>query len=235
MIDGLPFYVSLLFILTALLTFWLFSIVVRKPIVLAILAIWLLTTGLLAYNKFFTVLDSMPPRLFLVVIVPLIAIVFSFLNSGASRFIGKLSLRKLVLLSIVRIPVEFILYLLFLYGQIPNLMVFTGRNFDILAGLTAPIIYLFCFKGELIRNRTILLTWHFVALALLFNIVINAIFSAPFPIQKFAFEQPNRAVLYFPFVWLPGFIVMAVLFSHLVSIRNIIARRELEIVKESLR
>jgi hypothetical protein len=55
----------------------------------------------------------------------------------------------------------------------------------------------------------------------LFNIVVTAILYAPLPIQQLAFEQPNIAVMYFPFVYLPGFIVPIVLFSHLVSLKKL--------------
>jgi len=48
--------------------------------------------------------------------------------------------------------------------------------------------------------------------------------SAPSPIQKIAFEQPNIAILYFPFCWLPTFIVPIVLFSHLVAVRKLVLR-----------
>jgi hypothetical protein len=66
--------------------------------------------------------------------------------------------------------------------------------------------------------------WNFICLGLLLNIVINAILAAPFPFQQFAFDQPNRGVLYFPFIWLPGFIVPAVLLSHLVNIRQLLSQ-----------
>jgi len=55
----------------------------------------------------------------------------------------------------------------------------------------------------------------------LFNIVLTAILSAPLPIQQLAFDQPSIAVMYFPFVYLPGFIVPIVLFSHLVSLKKL--------------
>jgi len=51
---------------------------------------------------------------------------------------------------------------------------------------------------------------------------VNALFSAPSPIQKFAFDQPNIAILNFPFSWLPTFIVPIILFGHLTSIRQLI-------------
>jgi len=100
-------------------------------------------------------------------------------------------------------------------------MTFSGRNFDILAGITAPIIYFVCFRDSAISNRLLLLIWNFISLLLLLNIVINAILSLPFPFQQFAFDQPNIAVLYFPFTWLPSCIVMAVLFSHLIAISRL--------------
>ena len=228
MIEGLPFYVNLLFIATVLLTFWLFARIISKKKILWVLALWLLITGVLSFNKFFISFDSFPPRFLLFVIIPLMVIVFSLVSRRGIDFTGKLSLKKLVLLSIVRIPVELTLYFLFLNKQIPELMVFTGRNFDILAGLSAPFIGYYCFEGEEVRKKSLLLIWHFISLALLMNIVINALLSAPFSFQQFGFEQPNRAVFYFPFIWLPTFIVMTVLFSHLVSIRTLIPGRPYE-------
>ena len=45
-----------------------------------------------------------------------------------------MNLRILTLLHIVRVPVEIVLYWLFISKAIPGLMTFNGRNFDILAG-----------------------------------------------------------------------------------------------------
>jgi hypothetical protein len=102
-------------------------------------------------------------------------------------------------------------------------MTFEGRNFDILSGITAPFIYYFGFiKNKL--DKKIILAWNFLCLGLLINIVGIALLSAPFPFQKFAFSQPNIALAYFPFVWLPCCIVPLVLFSHLVTIRQLIMK-----------
>ena len=67
-----------------------------------------------------------------------------------------------------------------------------------------------------------LLWWNIISLGLLVNIIIYAVLSAPFSFQKMAFDQPNIAVLYFPFNLLPAFIVPVVLFGHLVSIRQLL-------------
>jgi hypothetical protein len=71
-----------------------------------------------------------------------------------------------------------------------------------------------------------LLAWNFLCLGLLINIVFTALLSAPFPFQRFAFDQPNIALAYFPFTWLPCWIVPLVLLSHLVSIRKLAAKRK---------
>jgi hypothetical protein len=182
--------------------------------------------GFLAYKGFYTDTSGMPPKFLLATGPTILFILFIFISKKGRQFIDGLDLRSLTLLSVVRIPVEIALYLLFLYRAIPELMTFEGRNFDILAGLTAPIIYFVCFKGRQVTRRALLLIWNIFSLGLLLNIVIHAILSAPFRFQQLAFDQPNKAILYFPFIWLPSFIVMAVLFSHLASIRNLILYRQ---------
>jgi hypothetical protein len=101
-------------------------------------------------------------------------------------------------------------------------MTFEGRNFDIISGISAPLIYYFGFVKKAIKRQWII-GWNFLCLALLANIVTTAILSAPFPFQQLAFNQPNIAIFYFPFVWLPAFVVPVVLLAHLVSIRQLLA------------
>jgi len=104
-------------------------------------------------------------------------------------------------------------------------MTFSGWNFDILSGITAPFIAWFAFRGGKI-NRAVLIAWNIFALLLLIIIVSIAVLSVPLPIQKFGFEQPNVAVLYFPFIWLPTIIVPIILFSHLASLWILISKRK---------
>jgi hypothetical protein len=151
----------------------------------------------------------------------LILLIFVFYSKS---FVSQLPLKTLTLLSVVRIPVEIVLFWLFENNQIPQIMTFEGRNFDILSGITAPIIAWLAFRhGK--TNRLLLIIWNIFALFLLFNIVATAAFSVPSPIQQLAFEQPNRAVLYFPFVWLPSIVVPIVLFSHIASLWQIFTNK----------
>jgi hypothetical protein len=138
--------------------------------------------------------------------------------------VDSLPLRNITWVNIVRIPVELCLYLLFVNKAVPELMTFEGRNWDILSGISVPIIILLAFRNGKIKHGLLLL-WNVLCLLLLLNIVTNALLSAPFPIQKFAFEQPNIAIINFPFSWLPTFIVPVVLFGHLVSIRQLIRNK----------
>ena len=70
----------------------------------------------------------------------------------------------------------------------------------------------------------VILAWNVISLILLFQIVISATFSFPTIVQQFAFEQPNTGILYFPFFWLPSFIVPIVFFAHFVSIRQLLKK-----------
>jgi hypothetical protein len=221
MLNTLPIYISVLFIITTFLTLWLFYKATNGSLpALLILLGWLGFQAVIGLLGFYTKTDTVPPRFLLLVLPPLFFIVCLFIFPKGRSFIDGLNLRTLTFLHIVRVPVELTLFFLAAQKVIPELMTFEGRNMDILSGLSAPIIYYWGFIKQTISKKVILI-WNFICLGLLLNIVINAIFSAPFPFQKFAFDQPNIAVLYFPFVWLPCLIVPLVLLSHLVAIRQL--------------
>jgi hypothetical protein len=224
MLTNLPAYVIIIFLLTVALTFYLFVLSARKKVLVsAILLLWLLLTGILSFKGIFQNTRAIPPRLALIMIPALVVIVLLLATKKGRAFTDELDLKKLTLLHIVRIPVEITLFLLASFRVIPELMTFAGRNFDILSGLTSPIIYFISFKrNSHLTNRNLLLGWNFICLGLLLNIVINAVLSLPYPLQQFAFGQPNIAVLYFPFTWLPCFIVVIVLYSHLAAIRKLL-------------
>jgi hypothetical protein len=186
---------------------------------------WLILQTFISRTGFYLNTSSVPPRFVLLVLPPVLFILILFLTRRGRRFIDNLKEDVLTLLHIVRIPVELVLLWLFMNKTVPQLMTFEGRNFDILSGISAPLIYYFGYRKNKLNN-TILLAWNFICLALLINIVMNAVFSAPFAFQQFGFDQPNIAVLYFPFVWLPCCIVPIVLFAHLVLIRQILLSKK---------
>jgi hypothetical protein len=231
MTNSYPVFISILFILTTILTLLFVYRILKNStagkkikLVMLFLISWLLIQAVISIRGFyFENTLTVPPRFTLTIIPPVITIVYLFLSKRCRAFINSLSFFDLAILSIVRIPVEVVLYLLYLNQGVPELMTFAGRNFDILAGISAPIIAL-AYKRN-IAGKNLLLAWNIISLLLLLNIVINAILSAPFFFQRFAFDQPNIAILYFPFSWLPAFIVPAVLFTHLASIQKLLNKR----------
>ncbi|MEO5562917.1 MAG: hypothetical protein ABIR18_05765 [Chitinophagaceae bacterium] len=223
--ENVPLYVSIVIVLITLLTIFFLYKATKSRVILGISIAWLIIHGIIGLSGFYTITSSIPPRFILLIAPPVAAIVLLFLLPAGRKLTSQFDSKWMTWLSVVRLPVEIVLLWLFLYKTIPQLMTFEGRNFDIFSGITAPFIAYFGYT-KLKFNRSILLLWNFICLALLLNIVINAIFAAPFPFQKFAFDQPNIAVLYFPFVWLPAFIVPAVLLSHLANIRNLLNDRK---------
>ncbi len=225
MIENLPPIISTVFILTTFFSVGIFLYAVKKSVfetfpaqlLTFLLAFWLIFQAFAGLSGFYTKTDNFPPRLILLGILPAILLIIAYFIFARKSFVEKLPLKILTILHVVRISVEIVLLWLFQQNLIPQVMTFEGRNFDILAGISAPIIAWLAFKNNKI-NRPLLIIWNFIALGLLINIVTHAVLSFPFPFQQIAFDQPNRAVLYFPFVFLPTVIVPIVLFSHLVAL-----------------
>ena len=223
--ENLPIYISIVFGLTSILTIGIFFKATNNSfITLVVLLAWLAIQALIGLSGFYTDTETIPPRFIFLVLPPILFIIGLFATTKGKQYIDSLDPKTLTILHTVRIPVEIVLFWLCLNKAVPSLMTFEGRNFDILSGLTAPIIFYFGFIKNIISKQLILI-WNFICLGLLINIVANAVLSAPFPFQKFAFDQPNIAVLYFPFNWLPSCIVPLVLFSHLVVIRQLLNKR----------
>lgn len=233
MIEDLPLYIPISFVLTCLATLFLFFRIlqdatletVRKNKIKIIGGIvsWIFLQGVISFNDlYFSSINTLPPKIFLFGILPCIVfMIWLFNNSAGKAFIDSLPLERITFLNVVRIPIELVLLWLFLENTIPKIMTFEGLNFDILAGISAVFVTFIGFRqGKL--NKRVFLVWNIVSLLLLINIIVLAFLSTPSPIQKFGFEQPNIALLKFPFAWLPTFIVPVVLFGHFVSIRRLL-------------
>jgi hypothetical protein len=222
MVNNLPSWLSVFFALTTLLTVYLFYKATRQSKTsLYVLLGWLILQAIVGLSGFYTVTQTLPPRFGLLVLPPLFLIVFLFSTAKGRAFIDSLDPKWLTYLHTVRFPVELTLFWLCLHKLVPEIMTFEGRNLDILSGLTAPLVAYFGFQKRVL-GKNALLIWNFVCIGLLVNIVSTAILSVDSPFQKFAFEQPNVGVMYFPFVWLPGCVVPLVLFSHLATIRHLL-------------
>ncbi len=231
--DEVPGYVSVVFILTTFATvgFLVYSIKsvgtesLPSKILVFILPLWIFFQAAVALGGFYQETASFPPRIFLFGVFPALLLIIAYFAFFRESFVARLPLELLTSLHIVRIPVEIVLYWLFVQGQVPQLMTFEGRNFDILSGILAPVVFFAAFRGAETKSG-LLIAFNILGLVLLANIVSTAIVSLPSPIQMAAFDQPNQAVLFFPYIWLPTIIVPIVLFAHVASILQLLGPKK---------
>ncbi len=154
---------------------------------------------MVSLSGFYIVTHTTFPRLPLMILPPILFIIFFAITQKGKGFIGGINIQTLTLLHVVRIPVEMVLFWLCTHKVVPQLITLEGRDFDIFSRLSALVIYYFGFVKKQL-NKYIILIWNFICLGLLLNVVFYALLSAPTPFQQFAFNQPNIAIAYFPFV-----------------------------------
>ena len=223
--EGLPTYISLIFIACAIATygFAYYAPKLAAPqgrtanYVAAVLGVWLLITALLANDGFFLDFEFRPPRLMIFVFIIFLGGISLFFFKSCRRFFEKIPITTITYLHIIRVPIEIVLWWLFQEELVAKAMTFEGVNYDILSGITAPFAALFL-VGQKRKNKIGAIIWNFLALGLLINIVSRAILATPYFFNPELFEQPNMAVFYFPFIWLPAFIVPIVFFAHAISL-----------------
>lgn len=223
--EQLPLYIPLVFGGTVLLAVWLFARATHdNRTFLIVITAWITFQVVMGLTGFYTTATPGPPRFPLLLLPPVLTIIALMSTARGKVFVSSLDIKALTLFHSIRIPVEIVLVWLFTHKAIPELMTYEGRNFDIFSGLSAPLVYYFGFvKNRL--NKPLLLVWNFVCLALVVNIAVNGLLSAPTPFQQFAFDQPNIAIGYFPFNLLPSYLVPLVIFGHLASIRQLLSKK----------
>lgn len=225
MIENLPNWINLTFILAVIFCIGLFHYSNGKPKKLTLLIIiWSLLQSILAFKGFYQNTSLIPPRFLLVLIPASIFIIYGLTNKPRNWILKNRRTELSTFLHTARIPIEIVLFYLFSHKMIPELMTFEGRNFDILAGITAPIIGVLWMKKFI--GRKTLIIWNILALCLVLFILLNGILSSELPIQMFGFEQPNKAINYFPFILLPATVVPIVIYTHITDIIKLLNKEK---------
>ena len=220
-LENLPVYISLLFGITAVGAVLWFYFVTRSKSFLVLALCWMVLQSIMGYSSFYQNTETIPPRMMIFGILPALTLVlFPFFTKKGKTFIQQINLKKLTYFHSIRIAVEITLGLLFYYRVVSVYMTLEGTNFDLVSGITAPIIAYLAYK-KCETNKKLLFGWNIVCLLLLLNVVVTAILAFPSPFQKLAFNQPNLAILYFPFNLLPTVVVPIVLFSHLAALKKL--------------
>lgn len=228
--DDIEAHVPLVFICCIIATFgFLFfgvKLAAKKsnlPTILLIgLIFWIALIGALSFSGFFLNFESRPPRVALVVAPALMFIATLFILPRSRDFIRRMPIATLTHIHLVRIPVEIVLWWLFIAGTVPEAITFEGTNYDILVGITAPFAAIFLL-GKKNRHTIAAIIWNLLSLGLLANVVVRAVAATPyFMDSSAAIGSINLAMFYYPFIYLPLFIVPAVLFAHLASLYQLI-------------
>ncbi|MEZ0610059.1 hypothetical protein ACAW74_16190 [Fibrella sp. WM1] len=211
-------WLSVLFVAITLLAFVFIWLATRRNRLVGLLyPVWIVVVSGVAYSGFFRITTAFPPRL-IFVLLPAIGLV-----TYLYRHLDARNVPTTWLLAIhgLRVPVELGLHELYKQKQIPVFMTFEGWNFDILSGLSALLLLAYCLLTKRELPPRLFRVWNGLGLLLLAIIVLTALLSAPSPLQQLAFDQPNVAILSFPFTLLPAVIVPTVLLAHLLALKRL--------------
>jgi hypothetical protein len=187
--------------------------------ILAGLVIWLGVVMALSLSGFLQNFSSFPPPILIILSVPLVTILAITFSPTLKEVVSHIPPPNLIRLQVFRVFVEILLWMLFIQNLAPVQMTFEGRNFDVITGITAPLVA-YLFK----ENKKVMIVWNFIGLGLLINILTIAILSMPTPFRVFLNEPANTIVTYFPVVLLPAFLVPLAYTLHFFSLRQLLSK-----------
>ena len=185
---------------------------------------WLAVLAGLSMQGVFNDFSSIPPK---IAVVPLTGIFIALLISFSKWFTDLLQVippHWLVYFQSFRILVELVLWIAWIKGLLPQQMTFEGYNFDIIAGILAlPVGWILAKRKP--YAKTVGIIYNIVGLLLLFNIVTIAVLSMPSPLRQFMNEPANTIVAQFPYIYLPGVLVVLAFAFHIFSLRQLTSSR----------
>ena len=216
--------IGLGFIAVTAVCYWALAILLRRtdlslrPLNLGI-ASWLLFSAVLAYFGFFENFERIPPRIAMFAGIQTIALVYLVFFSRFAGALSRLSSESIYALQSFRFPVEILLTFLMAEKLLPREMTWAGWNFDIVTGITALVMSYLAYKKRLTRKLE--LVWNLMGLGLVLWVAFVGMLSAPTPLRLFETEPPNFIVGYFPFHFLPQFLVPLAIALHLIVLRRL--------------
>ena len=233
--DTVPLHIPIVFLAVVITTFGflIYAVKVASPgkkdftptVVATFLVILLFVNALFAFSGFLADYQAMPPRLPVILGIQTLCLVLLFFRKSVREFVRRMPITTLTHIHIIRVPVEIVLWWLYKESVIDPILTFEGNNYDIIIGISGPFAGLFL-VGMRSKSQFGAIVWNIAGIVLLINIVYMAISCTPYPIQSMCFETPNTFVFEFPYVWLPTFVVPAVLFCHLASLYKLFTTKD---------
>jgi hypothetical protein len=192
------------------------------PSIAAGLCLWLGATAALAQSGFLSDWTAFPPRWPLLPLTALGMFVLLGWTRTFRRLLTEVPSWQPVALQTFRLGVELAFWRLHVEGFAPVQVTFEGRNFDVLIGLTAPVVAIGIATGWVGPRITV--AWNLLGLAMLFNAIGTVATSTPGPLHLDWPGEPFTAIATWPVIWIPAFLAPAAIFLHFVSIGQAIVR-----------
>lgn len=194
---------------------------------LGVLAAWLVYGGVLGNAGVVGDASMRPPGpAFLLVPVFLFVALFLARSSAGERLALSIPLWIILAAQAFRVGVELFLHQLWLAGMAPRMITYAGGNWDIVIGLSAPVIA-YLYAQQRIGDRLVL-AWNILGLATLANVALRALLTAPGALNFVKAEIPNTAIGTFPFTYIPGLLAPLALVLHVMAIRALRAKFRLQ-------
>jgi hypothetical protein len=190
-------------------------------ITVVVSAVWMTATWRAAESGVLRLWDATPPP-FAVLVVGILGVTAVLACTAYGRRLA-LGLPLWVLIGIqgFRLPLELAMHAMYERGVMPEQMSYSGRNFDIVTGITALMVAWLVRSGRV--GRRVVLAWNVLGLLLVLNVVTVGILSTP-RFRLFGDDRVNVFITYPPFVWLPAVMVLAALAGHLIVFRAVFRR-----------
>jgi hypothetical protein len=183
------------------------------------IAVWLAAQAAAALSGWLGRFELRPPPI-VIWFASMLAMTLGLAWSGfGRRFAEKLPLVALIGFQAFRLPLELVMHRAATAGIMPNVMTFTGYNFDIVTGATALPLALLAWRRPL--PRRLILLWNAIGQILLIVVAVVAFAASPV-FRAFGDDQLNVWVTQFPYVWI-AVMVAAALFGHVVTLRKVLA------------
>lgn len=188
---------------------------------------WMASTWAAAQSGALLDFDRTPPPFALLVVGIAILAARIALTRYGRRLVAGVPLWALVGVQAFRLPLELAMHALYERGIMPVQMSYSGRNFDIVTGITAIAVALIVRRSQAegvtlpSRVRRLVAAWNTLGLALVLNVVIIGVLSTP-RFLYFGVDHVNVFVMRTPFVWLPAVMVLAALSGHLLIFRTLL-------------
>ena len=179
-------------------------------------AIWLSVVSIAAFSGRLLPRNG-PPLPFALLVIAILALGVAVARSSVGdRLARGAPLAALVGFQSFRLPLELAMHRAYAEGLMPAQMSYSGRNFDIVTGLTALLLAVAMMITRV--PRWIVAAWNVMGLILLVNILGVAILSTP-ALAYFGPDRLNVWVTWMPYTLLPAVMVLAAWAGHLVVFR----------------